>query len=211
MAAVLGRVQAAGDLSGLFPVGLGEALFFGSAHPGHGEFRLVQVEEPQQPGFGGPVGLHPAIGQDVADAGFFPERAADEDGAVAGQRVLFRAHEGHAVPGHACPQPVEPGQEARVRGHALEIGHPVHVDPGHVHARPELMPQEHVPDALGLQVNSQAVLVELGLVGAAGQGTHVGQGGDGVLAQKGREPLQGVGGVADGVESNMPVCHGDFS
>lgn len=117
------------------------------------------------------------------------------------QRFFLRAHDGDAVCMAIVAQPVQAFAEGRQPGDAIVGDVPVFIRLGFAAARAQFPAEEDVADAVSVQGLIQFALVELRVAPAGRRRTHVGQYFNAVPLQQADEILDGVTGMADGVEN----------
>ena len=163
--------------------------------------RLQEVPPGQLHGVEQPVhrvvmGLEPSVGEDMGhgDAAF-DQAAADQDRAVAIERLLLRAHQRDAIVLRTPDHPVDPLAEESGPRHAVVAHLPVLVAGAVVRTPAERAAEEQVGDAAGVHVPVEGLAVEVRVEAAVGGRTNVGERRDGVPPQQRDEGLQRMCGV----------------
>src|SRR5262245_8537245 len=130
----------------------------------------------------------------------FGQRPADQQAAMAVERLALGAKQAHAMARHFIRHPLEPGRKFRRGGHGHVVGDAVAIEPRIARAAAEGVANRDIGDGLAGESRCQRLAREPGAPARERHRAHVGDGGDaGVLEQR----YEAVGrqvGVADGQE-----------
>jgi len=153
------------------------------------------------------LGLNPPVGPDVqqADAPLV-EHAADQPSPMAVGRVFFSAQQGGAAVGDGLQKPLQTALEGGRAGQAVVADVPLGVvQIGPFRLAAQKIAQEQVIDAAIFKGAADCLAVEMGGVARVGARADVDDQADAVLLDQPEERLQGMVGMPDREEADVPA------
>src|SRR6185436_5131706 len=128
----------------------------------------------------------------------FLERAADQQAAVAGERIALGAHQRNPIGLRPLDDALEALGERRRLRHLLVVRDAVRIELAFRRPAAELPAEEHVGDPGTAEVVAQRIAVELRRMARIWRAAHVGDGRDAGAAQQRDEALGRMAGMSDG-------------
>jgi len=143
------------------------------------------------------VALDRAVIHDVVDLNMGrPKVAADQNGPVAEERVLFGTHQADAVGLHPPLQPAKAFLERSSLRYEIELDLACPEAGRVIASGAKLCAKKDILKTALLQVCFEGFAVELGVVAAVRVRPDIGQGRNGILTEQLDEQVQSVGGVS---------------
>jgi len=147
------------------------------------------------------VGFDRAVGSDMAERqSARGQRPADQQAAMAVERLALGAEQAHAMVRHFIHHASESGREFRRGGDALVVGDAVAVEARIARAAAQRIPQRDIGDRLARESLRQCLAREPGSPAREWHRAHVGDSGDTGVLEQGHEAIGRQIGVADGQE-----------